>query len=101
MSLSKFKAVKAHVAGDSYKTHLYKKRYTKRIDALHMRLGYQPPRFEQFDGTSNPKQQIAHSIKTCSNTGTKGDRLVKQFLRSLKGIAFDWYTDLAFEPIDS
>ena len=30
----------------------------------------------------------------CSNAGTEGDQLVKLFVRSLKGIAFDWFIDL-------
>ena len=66
-----------------------------------MPTGYQPPKFQQFDGKGNPKQHIAHFIETCNNAGTDGDRLVKQFVRSLKGTAFDWYTDLDAESIDS
>jgi len=94
-------AVKAQLGGGSYKTHLYTKPYTKRIDALSMPCGYQPPKFNQFDGKGNPKQHIAHFIETCSNAGTEGDRLVKQFVRSLKGIAFDWYINLEPESINS
>ena len=82
-------AVKAHLGGDSHKTHLYKKPYTKRIDALRVPYGYQPPKFNQFDKKSSPKQHIAHFIETCSNASTEGNQLVKQFVRSLKGIAFD------------
>ena len=63
--------------------------------------GYQPPKFNQFDGKGNPKQHIAHFIETYNNAGTKGDRLVKQFVQSLKGIAFGWYTDLEPESINS
>ena len=81
--------------------HLYTKPYTKRIDALRTPHGYQPPKFNQFDGKGNPKQNVAHFIETCSNTGTEGNKLVKQFVRSLKGIAFDWYTDLEPESINS
>ena len=33
--------------------------------------------------------------------GLKESLIVKQFVRSLKGNAFDWYTDLEFESIDS
>ena len=76
---------------------MYTKPYTKRIDAFGMPHGYQPPNFNQFNGESNPKQHIAHFIETCSNASTEGDRLVKQFMQSLKGIAFDWYTDPASE----
>jgi len=70
-------AIKAQLRGGSYKTHLYTKPYTKRIDALCMLHGYQPPKFNQFDGKGNPKQHVAHFVETCSNAGTEGDRLVK------------------------
>ena len=66
-----------------------------------MLVGYSPPIFNQFDGKGNPKQHIAHFVETCSNAGTADDLLVKQFVRSLKGIAFDWYTDLSHQSIDS
>ncbi|XP_027170498.1 uncharacterized protein LOC113770278 [Coffea eugenioides] len=63
--------------------------------------GYQPPKFQQFDGKGSPKQHVAHFVETCNNAGTYGDLLVKQFVRSLKGNAFDWYTDLTPGSIDS
>ncbi|KAL0370840.1 UNVERIFIED_CONTAM: hypothetical protein Sangu_0402100 [Sesamum angustifolium] len=61
---------------------------------LKMPMGYQPPKFQQFDGKGNPKQHVAHFVETCNNVGTYGDHLVKQFVRSLKSNAFDWYADL-------
>ena len=54
---------------------------------MRMPNGYQTPK-------GNPKQHIAHFVETCENAGTQRDLLVKKFLRSLKGNAFDWYTDL-------
>jgi len=48
-------AVKAQLGEGSHKTHLYTKPYTKRVDALRMPHGYQPPKFNQFDGKGNPK----------------------------------------------
>ncbi|KAL0445689.1 UNVERIFIED_CONTAM: hypothetical protein Slati_1696800 [Sesamum latifolium] len=36
----------------------------------------------------------------CNNAGTYDDHLVKQFVRLLKGNAFDWYTDLEAGSID-
>ncbi|KAA0048158.1 Retrotransposon gag protein [Cucumis melo var. makuwa] len=62
--------------------------------------GYQPPKFQQFDGKGNPKH-VAHFIETCEIAGTRGDLLVKQFIRTLKGNFFKWYTDLELESIDS
>ncbi|KAM2234269.1 hypothetical protein ACFXTI_012534 [Malus domestica] len=66
-----------------------------------MPMGYQPPKFMQFDGKGNPKQHVAHFVETCNNADTEGDYLVKQFVRSLKGNAFEWYTDLEPESINS
>jgi len=66
-----------------------------------MPRGYQPPKFQQFDGKGNPKQHAAHFIKICYNIGMDVNLMVKQFVRTLKGIAFDWYTDLELESIDS
>ena len=94
-------AIKAQLSGGSHKTNLYMKPYTKRIDLLRMPHGYQPPKFNQFNGKGNPKQHIAHFIETCSNAGTEGDRIVKQFVWTLKGIGFDWYTNLESESIHS
>jgi len=71
------KAVKTQLGVSSQKSHLYTKPYTKRIDALRMPYGYQPPKFNQFDGRGNPKQHVAHFIETCNNAGTGGDLLVK------------------------
>ena len=79
----------------------YAKPYTARIDSFKMPAGYQPPKFQQFEGKGNPKQHVAHFVETCNNAGTYGDYLVKQFVLSLKGNAFDWYTDLEPNSIDS
>ncbi|KAM0963233.1 hypothetical protein ACFX19_022658 [Malus domestica] len=93
--------VKAQYEGSSNTSGLYSKPYSKKIDALKMSRGYQPPKFMQFDGKGNPKQHVAHFVETCNNAGTEGDYLAKQFVRSLKGNAFEWYTDLEPESINS
>ncbi|KAL0404237.1 UNVERIFIED_CONTAM: hypothetical protein Sradi_2064500 [Sesamum radiatum] len=61
----------------------------------------QPPKFQQFNGQGDPRQHIAHFVETCNNVGTDGDLLVKQFVLSLKGTAFDWYIDLEANSVDS
>ncbi|KAL0284731.1 UNVERIFIED_CONTAM: hypothetical protein Sangu_2811700 [Sesamum angustifolium] len=88
------------IEGSSRSSFTYSKPYTPRIDSLKMPIGYQPPKFQQFDGKGNPKQHVAHFVETCNNAGTYGDHLVKQFVRSLKGNAFDWYTDLEADSIN-
>ncbi|KAL0302462.1 UNVERIFIED_CONTAM: hypothetical protein Scaly_3032200 [Sesamum calycinum] len=86
--------IRSKVEGSSRSSFTYSKPYTPRIDSLKMPIGYQPPKFQQFDGKGNPKQHVAHFVETCNNVGTYGDHLVKQFVRSLKDNAFDRYTDL-------
>ncbi|KAL6582893.1 hypothetical protein OROMI_004971 [Orobanche minor] len=56
------------------------KPYTKRVDNLRMPTGYQPPKFQQFDGKGNLKQHVAHFVETCNHAGTYGDHLAKKFL---------------------
>ncbi|KAL0462700.1 UNVERIFIED_CONTAM: hypothetical protein Slati_0157600 [Sesamum latifolium] len=87
--------------GNSKSSMTYIKPYTQRIDNLKMTVGYQPPKFQQFEGKGNPKQHVAHFNETCNNAGTYGDHLVKQFVQSLKENAFDGYTDLEASSIDS
>ncbi|KAA0056741.1 ty3-gypsy retrotransposon protein [Cucumis melo var. makuwa] len=94
-------SIRAQYGGPPQTSFMYSKSYTKRIDSLRMPLGYQPPKFQQFDGKGNPKQHIAHFVETCENAGSRGHQLVRQFVRSLKGNAFEWYTDLEPEVIDS
>ncbi|KAM1056648.1 hypothetical protein ACFX13_030790 [Malus domestica] len=81
--------IKAQYEGSSHASTLYSKPYSRKIDALRMPKGYQPPKFIQFDGKGNPKQHVAHFVKTCNNAGTEGDYLAKQFVRSLKGNSFE------------
>ncbi|KAL0358273.1 UNVERIFIED_CONTAM: hypothetical protein Sangu_0676700 [Sesamum angustifolium] len=71
--------IKSKIEGSSKSSLTYSKPYTLRIDSLKMPMGYQPPKFQQFEGKGNPKQH---------------------FVRSLKGNAFDWYTDLEAGSID-
>ncbi|KAL6314070.1 hypothetical protein AAG906_011805 [Vitis piasezkii] len=87
--------------GPSQSMLMYSKPYTKRIDNLRMPMGYQPPKFQSFNGKGNPRQHVAHFIETCNNASTDGDLLVKQFVRSLRGNVFNWYINLAPECIDS
>ena len=94
-------SIRAQYEGPSQTSFMYSKPYTKRIDNFRMPLGYQPPEFQQFDGKGTPKQHIAHFVETHENAGSRGDQLVRQFVRSLKGNAFEWYTDLEPEVIDS
>lgn len=78
----------------------YTKPYTPIIDFLKIPEGYQPQKFHQFDDKGNRKQHIAHFVETCCNARQYGDYLVKKFVCSLQGNAFDWYMDLEVGSID-
>ncbi|KAL0402568.1 UNVERIFIED_CONTAM: hypothetical protein Slati_4286700 [Sesamum latifolium] len=73
--------IRRKIEGSSKSSLTYSKPYTQRIDSMKMPMGYQPPKFQQFDGKGNPKQHVVHFIETCNNAGTYGDYLVKQFVR--------------------
>ncbi|KAK4397644.1 hypothetical protein Sango_1239900 [Sesamum angolense] len=79
--------IRSKIEGSSKLSLIYSKLYTPRINNLKMPMGYQPSKFQQFDGNGNPKQHVAHFIETYNNAGTYGDHLVKQFVRSLIGNA--------------
>ena len=81
--------IQAQYRGSSTSSLTYSKPHTKHINNMRMPNGYQPPKFLQFDGKGNPKQHIAHFVETCENVGTQRGLLVKQFVCSLKGNAFD------------
>jgi len=69
-------ALKIQLGRGAHKTHLYTKPYTKRVDALHMPRGYQPLKFQHFDGKVNPKQHVVRFIETCNNTGMDDDLMI-------------------------
>ncbi|KAL0462780.1 UNVERIFIED_CONTAM: hypothetical protein Slati_0165600 [Sesamum latifolium] len=77
----------------------YVKPSIKRIEQLRIPENYQPPKYQQFNGHRDPRQQIAHFVQTCNNAGIDGDVLVKQLVLSLKDAAFDWYIDLELTSI--
>ncbi|KAL0383028.1 UNVERIFIED_CONTAM: hypothetical protein Scaly_0590100 [Sesamum calycinum] len=72
--------IKSKIDGNSKSPLTHSKPYTQRIDNLKMPIGYQPLKFQQFDGKCNPKQHAAHFIETCNNAGTYDNHLVKQFV---------------------
>ncbi|XP_047249832.1 uncharacterized protein LOC107878190 [Capsicum annuum] len=64
--------IEAQYGGPSQNFVGYSKPYSKRTEGLPMLIGYQPQKFQQFDGKKNPRKHIAHFIETCSSAGTHG-----------------------------
>ncbi|GKU96286.1 hypothetical protein SLEP1_g9534 [Rubroshorea leprosula] len=93
--------IRARQGGTSQSSLVYAKPYTRRIDNLSLPDGYQPPKFQKFNGKGNPRQHVTHFVETCNNASTYGDLMVKQFVRSLEDAAFEWYTDFPAGSVDS
>ncbi|KAA0066866.1 ty3-gypsy retrotransposon protein [Cucumis melo var. makuwa] len=72
--------IRAQYGGPQQTSFMYSKPYTKRINDLRMPVGYQSPKFQQFDGKGNQKQYIAHFVETCENARSRGDQLVRKFV---------------------
>ncbi|KAL0918557.1 hypothetical protein M5K25_010571 [Dendrobium thyrsiflorum] len=60
--------------------------------------GFVPPRFCVFDGLGNPRQHVAQYRAVCCNIGGNDALMLRLFVSSLGGVAFEWYADL---PNDS
>ncbi|KAK4395807.1 hypothetical protein Sango_1735000 [Sesamum angolense] len=61
--------IRSKIEGSSRSSFTYSKPYTPRIDSLKMPMGYQPPKFQQFDGRGNPKQHVAHFVENATMQG--------------------------------
>ncbi|CAL8989853.1 unnamed protein product [Prunus brigantina] len=73
----------------------YRKPFPSHYDAIPFPKGYQRPIFDKFDGTnSSPHEHLAHFYSACGETSQSDALLVRQFVQSLKGPAFTWYTQL-------
>ncbi|KAK9911071.1 hypothetical protein M0R45_034994 [Rubus argutus] len=73
----------------------YLKPYPPYYDALPFPKRYQKPSFDKFDGiNSSPHEHLAHFYSACGETSQSDAFLVRQFVQSLKGAAFTWYSQL-------
>jgi len=55
--------IKTQLGIGSQKSHLYTKPYTKRIDALHMPYGYQPPKLTNLMGEVIENNMLHTSLR--------------------------------------
>lgn len=61
--------------------------------------GYHQPKFQMFDGSGDPDQHLAHFTSASGDTVRNGSLLLRQFVLSLTGPAFDWYSKLPSNSI--
>jgi len=73
----------------------YRNPYPTHYDSVPFPKGYQKPNFEKFDGINgSPHEHLAHFYSACGETALNDALLIRQFVQSLKGVAFTWYTQL-------
>ncbi|KAL6284692.1 hypothetical protein ACE6H2_015621 [Prunus campanulata] len=73
----------------------YRKPLPSHYDAIPFPKGYQRPIFDKFDGiNSSLHEHLTHFYSACGETSQLDALLVRQFVQSLKGSAFTWYTQL-------
>ena len=73
----------------------YRNPYPSHYDSVPFPKGYQKPKFKRFDGINgSPHEHLAHFYSACGETALNDALLIRQFVQSLKGAAFTWYTQL-------
>lgn len=70
------------------------KPYPTWIDSVPFPPGYVMPQFCMFNALSKPEQDLAHFLSRCGETSKNGALCLRQFLQSLEGDAFVWYSKL-------
>jgi len=71
----------------------YRNLYPSHYDFILFPKGYKKPNFEKFDGINGiPHEHLAHFYLACGETALNDTLLIRQFIQSLKGATFTWYT---------
>ena len=73
----------------------YVKPYPPEVDMVPFPNNYRQPQFSKFNGTGSPHEHVAHFLAACQDTAHNGALLLCQFVQTLSGPAFTWYSKLA------
>ncbi|KAK1696631.1 hypothetical protein QYE76_013328 [Lolium multiflorum] len=73
----------------------YVKPYPPDVDLVPFPSNYRQPQFSKFNGSGSPHEHIAHFLAACQDTAHNGALLLRQFVQTLSGPAFTWYSKLA------
>ena len=73
----------------------YVKPYPPEIDVVPFPANYRQPQFSKFNGTGSPHEHVAHFLAACQDTAHNSALLLRQFVQTLSGPAFTWYSKLA------
>ena len=78
----------------------FQKPYPAHYNTIPFPTGYQKPNFEKFVGlTGSPQEHLAHFYSAYGESALTDALLIRQFVQSLKGSVFTWYTQLQPGPI--
>ena len=72
----------------------YVKPYPPDVDLVPFPTNYRQPQFSKFNGSGSPHEHIAHFLAACQDTTNNGALLLRQFVQTLSGPAFTWYSKL-------
>ncbi|XP_024311258.1 uncharacterized protein LOC112269245 [Brachypodium distachyon] len=72
----------------------YVKPYPPDVDLVPFPANYRQPQFSKFNGSGSPHEHIAHFLAACQDTAQNGALLLRQFVQTLSGPAFTWYSKL-------
>jgi hypothetical protein len=70
------------------------KPYAAWHDLVRFPSGWHPPKFHLFDGTGDAREHLAYFEAMCGDIALAPSLLLRQFLGSLTGSAFHWYSRL-------
>ena len=73
----------------------YVKPYPPEVDMVPFPNNYRQSQFSKFNGTGSPHEHVAHFLAACQDTAHNGALLLRQFVQTLSGPAFTWYSKLA------
>jgi hypothetical protein len=73
----------------------YVKSYPPEVDMVPFPSIYRHPQFIKFNGSGSPHEHVAHFLAACQDTTHNGALPLRQFMQTLSGPAFTWYSKLA------
>jgi hypothetical protein len=88
--------VKAQYMQTHYSIQLgYVKPYSPEVDMVPFPNNYHQPQFSKFNRSESPHEHVTHFLAACQDTTHNGALLLRQFVQTLSGPAFTWYSKLA------
>ena len=99
------KGIQAHIASLTQREELKKVRMTRpyplESDSVPYSPKFKPPTVHTYDGKSSPNQHINYFRSQKGNVIENDAIIVRLFINTLKGVAFNWFKSLPSGSINS